>query len=116
MFYAFVKDPISEEELKKTKPYQMLRLIEGKGGYQKLSLEEKQLVNTLFDELVYYDTYRTGLVKIGGWIIDFTKYLKTYLVKNKFYGWMEIKAFNKTSIRQNAITPSHILNIQELKE
>lgn len=112
-YYPFVNEPINENELKETKPYNALKLLEDKGGYSKLTKNEKEFVNTHFSELWNIDTYKTGRYKIMGWILDFSKYLKTYLVKTKYYGWNEIKAFNKTCIRKNAVVPSHVLEIIE---
>lgn len=74
-------------------------------------LEQKQ--QNLFSELWHYDSYKNGIVKQMGWAFDFRQFFKLYLVKTH-EGWREQYAPNKTFIRKNAITPSHILKIIEL--
>ncbi len=70
----------------------------------------------IFLELSNSETYNTGKYRLGGYIFDFSPYMKTFLVQYKYYGWQEIKAFDKTSVRKNATFPSYILRIIELTE
>lgn len=115
MIYPFVENPISREELENLKPYKAYKLLEEKGGYKNLSKEEKEFIDTYFNELWHSETYRTGRYKIMGWILDFSDHLKTYLVKQRYDNkWSEIKAFNKTCIRKNATFPSRIIKIIEI--
>ena len=93
---------------------------EGLSGYELLKRvragEQLKGKQPLFDELWYYSNYWNGTIKQSGWVFDFSNYFKTYLVKLKYSGWREIKAPNKMFIRLNAITPSYIMKIIELKE
>jgi len=52
--------------------------------------------------------------RLMGWIFPFASYMKTYLVKYKYYGWQEIKAFDKMCIRNSWYTNSGIIKIIEL--
>lgn len=113
MIYPFVENPCDVvEELKTKKAYKAFSLLEEK-GYKKLTKNEKAFVNSYFKELWNSETYCNGIYKISGWVIDFGFHLKKYLVHFKYYGWKEIKAFNKTCIRQNAVNPSYVLEIIE---
>ncbi len=51
--------------------------------------------------------------KLLGWVFPFASYMKTYLVKYKYNGWQEIKAFDKTCIRSSFYTNSNIIEIIE---
>ncbi len=75
---------------------------------------DKTLMESVFGQLWHYDTYRNGTYKLQGYLFNFSEYLKTFLVKDKYYGWQECKAFNKTWLRKNATSPGHILKIVEL--
>lgn len=111
--YPFIQKPCDLKKLERAKAYQALMLLETKKGYKNLTKKEKEFVTSIFDELWNYDTYKYGIYKVGGWIIDFTDFLNSYLVKFKYHGWQEIKAFNKTCIRKNAVNPSYVLEIIE---
>lgn len=115
MLYPFVNKPCSEDAIKETRVYKLLELLKEKGSYRKLSDQEKEDINNLFSELFNPDRYKYGFIRLQGWIIDFRPFMKTYLVNFKYYGWQEIKAFNKTCIRKNASFPSYILEIIEKK-
>ncbi len=75
---------------------------------KKLTREEKDLIFDSVDS--------SGLYKYMGWAYPFYHYMKTYLVKYKHNDntWIEIKAFDKTCIRNSHRTKSGILEIIEL--
>ena len=56
----------------------------------------------------------SGVYKLMGYMFDFRPYMKKYLVKVKYYGWVEMYSFDRTSIRKNSVFPSRILKIVEL--
>ena len=89
--YKFVTwDVTPLEDLKGMFVYQMkLKLLNG----EKLTREEK-------DNIVAMSLFHNGNIKRGGWCFSFTPYMKTYLVK-QYGGWIEYKAFDKTSLRKN---------------
>lgn len=99
------------EELKNSTAY---RLLEKLNGGKKLTREEKS--NGIFHELFHSETYWSGKYKLQGYIFDFSPFMKSFLVKTKYGGWREIKAFDRTSIRRNASFPSNILRIIDLPE
>ena len=113
MIYKFVEKPADMEVIKGSRAYRMYQKLE-EVGYRNLTKSEKEELNSVFNELWHSETYKTGKYKIRGWIIDFTKWLKTYWVEDKYNGIREIKSFNKTFIRKNATTPSHILKVVEI--
>ncbi len=94
------------EELKGAPAY---KLLEKLNRGELLSREEKS--GGIFQELWHSETYRTGRYKLMGYIFDFSPFMQTFLVKLKYHGWQEVKAFDKTSIRKNATFPSEILRI-----
>lgn len=107
--FKFVKHDIPAlETLKCAKVYQLMDQLE------KGEKPAHDLIETVFSELWHGETYRNGIYKLSGYAFDFRPYLKTYLVKTKYSGWHELKAFNKGWIRKLAVTPSHILQIVEL--
>jgi hypothetical protein len=117
MIYPFVKEPKNLDLMKDSQAYILHAAMERtSGNIKELTEEEKKLIHSVFSELWHVDAYRTGRYKLGGWIFDFSPWMKTYWVKVKYYGITEINAFNKTMIRQNAVTPSHILQIVELAD
>ena len=99
------------EDLKNSVAYQLLEKL-NRG--EKLTREEKS--NGIFGELWYCETYWTGQYRLMGYVFDFGSFLKSFLVKIKDCGWREIKAFDRTSIRKNAVFPSRILKIIDLPE
>lgn len=54
-----------------------------------------------------------GYYRLSGWVFPFAEYMKTFLVKYEFYGWQEIKAFDKTCIRKSYYTNSGLVEIIE---
>ena len=69
----------------------------------------------IFREINSVEAYKNGIYRIMGYIFDFRKYFKKYLVKTKYYGWQEQYAPSKMFIRKNSSSPSHIIKIIELK-
>ncbi len=105
--FKFVNHEIPAlEELKGAPAY---KLLEKLNRGEKLSREEKS--GSIFQELWHAETYYTGRYKLMGYIFDFSPFMQTFLVKLKYHGWQEVKAFDKTSIRKNATFPSEILKI-----
>jgi len=90
------------------------RLTEVDGNIKKLSEQEKKELETIFNELWHHETYKNGIYKIMGYIIDFSEWLNTYWVNTKYYGIQQIKAFNKTCVRQFSCNPSYIIKIIEV--
>ena len=76
--------------------------------------EELKGEQPLFSELWHHEAYKNGVIKQMGWLFDFRPFFRLYLVKFKYCGWTEVYAPNKTFIRANASTPSHILKIVEV--
>lgn len=108
MFYKFSKTAIEKPD--GLSGYTVYNHFANGGKYSQLSEKEKRL----FSELWHYDAYNHGIIKQMGWCFDFRSFFKKYLVKLKHYGWREQYAPNKTFIRQNAVTPSHVLRIIEI--
>lgn len=110
--HKFVKHEIPAiDQLSNAPVYKLLKHFNDGGT---LKTADKSLIESVFGELWHYETYKNGCYKLQGYIFDFSDFLKTYLVKTKYDGWQEYKAFNKTWLRTNAVTPSHILKIVEL--
>jgi hypothetical protein len=108
----FVKHDIPDlAKLENTPAYKLLKHF-NEGGTIKSA--DKELIRLVFNELWHPDTYRHGIYKLQGYIFDFSDYLKTFLVKDKYYGWQEYKSFNKSWVRENSTSPSHIIQIVEL--
>lgn len=99
------------EELKNSVAYQLLEKL---NNGEKLTREEKN--NGIFRELFHNETYWSGKYRLQGYVFDFSPFMKSFLVKTKYSGWREIKAFDRTSIRKNAAYSSHILRIIDLPE
>lgn len=99
------------DELSNAPVYKLLKHFNDGGT---LKTADKALVGLVFNALWNAETYQYGYYKLQGYIFDFSDFLKTYLVKTKYDGWQEYKAFNKTWLRANAVTPSHIMKIVEL--
>lgn len=98
----------TEEQIRTSKPYALM---------EKLERGEKPSVEDMshFSELWYPECYAYGVVRILGWLLDFRPYFRRFLVNDKHCHWHEVYAYNKTMIRKLAVTPSHILEIVELK-
>jgi len=115
MIYPFVENPIPKEQLMQMKQFKAYQIVSSK-PYHRFTPEEKEFVGTYFNALWYPETYETGRLKVLGWVIDFSPYMKTYLVNYKYYGWKEVKAFNKTWVRNKYTTPSQVLEIVKKEE
>lgn len=110
--YKFVSWDIPD--LKDLSSASAYKLLEKLNRGEKLTRSEKS--GGIFYESWNWETYHTGRYKLKGYIFDFSPYMKTFLVKLKYYGWKEIKAFDRTSIRKNATFPSYILRIVDLPD
>jgi len=106
MYYKFSNTAIENPE--GLSAYELYKRVEAG--------EELKGEQPLFDELWHYEAYRNGVIKQMGWLFDFRPFFRLYLVKFKHYGWVEMYAPNKSFIRANASTPSHILKIVEMSE
>lgn len=113
LVYKFVSHDISPKEDYKEHP--LCKLMQAYSEKRKLTEEEQKWENTYFSELCHHDAYRHGIFKLMGWAFNFAPLFKTYLVKLKYDGWVEMSAPNKTFIRRHAIRPSYILRIVELE-
>ena len=102
------KSDYTEEQMKASGPYAlMLKLERG----EKPTIGEM----SMFGELFHSDSYRSGTVRLMGWFFDFRPYFRRFLVNEKYYEWREVYAYNRTMLRKLSSTPSHILEIVELK-
>ncbi len=106
MYYKFSSTAIENPE--GLSAYELYKRVEAG--------EELKGKQPLLNGLRQYEAYNNGVIKQMGWIFDFRPFFRLYLVKVKHYGWVEMYAPNKTFIRANAITPSHILKIVEISE
>ena len=108
ILYKFNPDSeCTEERIKKTREYRLMcKLDRG----EKPTMDELMLFRELWDP----DKFRTGRIKLWGWLFDFSPYFKRYLVNVKYYGWSEVQAYNKTMIRELSNTPSWIKEIVEV--
>lgn len=88
--YKFVKWDVPDLDF--LKDSQIYHLWEKRN---KLTRAEKDY---LFRELNTNSYSRTG-VPMSGWMFPFTEILRRFLVKIKYYGWSEVHAPDKTSIR-----------------
>lgn len=97
----------TEEMVKQSSQYKLM---------EKLERGDRVTADDLvpFDELWHPDAYRTGHVRTGGWLLDFTPYFKRFLVNIRYYGWVEVRAYNKTTVRKLSAEPSRILEIVEV--
>jgi len=117
VIYPFVSKPAPLESVQQSYAVRLYKALEStSGNVRKLDSEHKEYLKAIFNELHHPETYRQGLHKVSGYIIDFTPWLKTYWVKSKRGGISEIKSFNKTVIRENACFPSQIAKIVEISE
>lgn len=104
MYYKFSSYGVSEDQIKKTRAYEIHEMLENGVKWCKIPEELK---------IAFY-TDNNGTVKSGGWCFDFSRLFKCYWVKVKYYGIIQIYAPNKTYIRQHYPTPSHIIKIVEV--
>ena len=108
--YKFVNHSVPDIEKLSSAP--AYKLLEKLNRGETLTRSEKS--GGIFSEQSHWDTYNTGRYKLMGYIFDFSPFMKTFLVKLKYSGWTEIKAFDRTCVRKNATFPSHILQIVDL--
>jgi hypothetical protein len=115
MIYPFVSEPAEQSQVENSYVGRLLKALEREeGNVNKLSDEEKDLIESVFSELGHPDTYTKGFIKISGYIIDFNKFLKTYWIKDKYYGIREVRSFSKMYVRKCSCTPHNILKIVEV--
>ena len=114
MIYPFVENPLPVDFEKAEGIFRAYRLLKERGGYKHLSKEEKEFVASFFSELSHPEAYRDGIYRCVGWVVDFRSFLRRFLVKDRYDGWREIWAFNKTTLRRNSVRPHHILEIIEV--
>ena len=113
MIYPFVPSPAPIEEIKNSEAYRLHELLE-KTPFSKISNTDKEKLKIIFNELWHAEAYKYGVIKLRGYKIDFKKHLKTFWVKTKYYGIIEIRAFSKTFVRKCSVNSSHILKIVEI--
>ncbi|QNR70471.1 hypothetical protein IAQ67_28590 (plasmid) [Paenibacillus peoriae] len=112
MIYPFTEAPKPLDNIKEdwaVKLHQSLEAVSG--SFKRLDNEHKEYLQAVFNELHNPLTYRTGIYKVMGYIVDFRLWLSTYWVQTKHSGIIEVKAFNKTMVRTLSSTPSAILKI-----
>jgi len=114
VIYPFVKEPLPVDFERADGIFRAYRLLKERGGYEKLTKEEKEFVASFFSELSRPEAYREGIYRCVGWVVDFRPFLRRFLVCHKHYGWSEIWAFNRTTLRKNSANPSGILEIIEI--
>ena len=114
MIYPFTESPLPVDFETAEGIFRAYRLLKERGGYKRLSKEEKTFVASFFRELSHPEAYREGIYRCVGWVIDFRSFLRRFLVNYKHYGWCEIWAFNKTTLRRNSVHPHDILEIIEI--
>ena len=68
-----------------------------------------------FSELWHPDAYKNGIYKLGGYVFDFRPHFKKFLVKWRYYGWLEHYAPNKIFIKANATCKDDILKVITLE-
>lgn len=94
MIYAFVENPKGNP--KSGRQYKIYGYYKNGGKYTK---EMKKIHNMggyspSTDSLIY-----DGIVKVMGWIYDYTNIFDKYIVKHKDYGWIECYGPSKMFIR-----------------
>ena len=114
MIYPFVEKPLPVDFETADGVFKAYRLLKERGGYRHLSKEEKEFVASFFSELNHPEAYREGIYRCVGWVIDFRSFLRRFLVNERYYGWREVWAFNKTTLRRNSTFPHNILEIIEI--
>ena len=63
----------------------------------------------------YVNATPTGIYLAAGWTYDFRDELRLFLVKEKYSGWREYYATNKTAIRKK-LGSHNIIRIVELEK
>lgn len=72
---------------------------------EKLARDDKDYV------FQFIEPNRYGKYKLAGWVFDFQQYMNRYLVDYRHYGWIEVWALDKISIRNSTYSGSGILEI-----
>jgi len=114
VIYPFTESPLPVDFETADGAFKAYRLLKERGGYRHLSKEEKTFVASFFSELSHPEAYREGIYRCVGWAIDFRPFLRRFLVNDRHYGWYEVRAFNKTTLRRNSVRPHDILEIIEI--
>jgi len=114
VIYPFTGNPLPVDFETADGVFKAYRLLKERGGYRRLSKEEKEFVALFFSELNHPEAYREGIYRCVGWVVDFRPFLRRFLVNDRHYGWYEVRAFNKTTLRRNSTCPHDILEIIEI--
>ena len=108
MIYKFAKWDIKPlETFEASFPFKTHAKLENGG---ELTREEK---NHLFEALSTSSYSRQG-VPLGGWMFDFSQWLKMYFVQDKYGGIVQYYAPDKTAIRVRASWLGGIRRIVEV--
>lgn len=98
----------TEEQIKATDAYALMcKLDRG----EKITIKE---LDPYFNELWHWDSYSMGIVKIMGWQLNFKPYFKRYVFRDRWDGWREVWAYNKTAVRKLSSSPLLIAEILEV--
>lgn len=89
--YKFVKHAVPAlEELKSSYAHQLYEKRHNLTREEKDSLVKKLQLNS----------YSKTCIPYQGWMFPFHDILKTFIAKVRYYGWQEIHAPDKTSVRK----------------
>lgn len=115
MIFPFVAKPAPRGDIEKAHAVKLYNALNAVSGIvSKLDADHKILIDSVFSELHQPEAYKSGRYKVGGYVVDFSPWLRTYWVETKYSGIVEVKAFNRTLIRRLASTPSQIIKIVEI--
>lgn len=111
--YKFTDTDKNINDLIDSKAYKCLEYA--MNGY---NIEFKKLYNDLCKSSFNADNLQKGIYKLQGYIFDFRKFLKVYLVNFKYEGvYHKIYAINKTNLYNNFyINKNNINDIIEVPE
>ena len=116
MIYQYRDDYSEFETITDSKAYKLYKILEKSGNYNKLSTDQKEIYNREFSEARNWESYFYGRIKINGWVIDFSTWMKDYWVKSSNYITVKkVKSFNKRMVRKNSIYPSQIEMVMEVR-
>ena len=59
---------------------------------------DKNAIKEYYKQYATLDTLQTGVVNVGGWAFSLCEFCRTYWVKTRYYGIMELCAPNKSAI------------------
>lgn len=113
LVYKFTSGDIEPKENYKNSG--MCKLMMAYHAKRKLTSDEQKLEDMYFSEISHYEAYHHGIIRLMGWAFNFGPLFKTFLVKHKYNGWLEIKAPGKKFVRRHAASKSHIVRIIELE-